>query len=87
MSAKALSYADYVFAPKVVFTQSRYGVTEIRRGTRDEAAIEARNQSEIASERPRIARSAVCCKLETGGNAKGNPQKCKGEIPGIAKGH
>ena len=29
----------------------------------------------------------VCCKLETGGNAKGNPQKCKGEIPGIASGH
>ena len=56
MSAKALSYADYVFAPKVVFTQSRYGVTEIRRGTRDEAAIEGRIQSEIASENARESR-------------------------------
>ena len=34
-----------------------------------------------------VAGRDVCCKLETGGNAKGNPQKCKGEIPGIAKGH
>ena len=32
-------------------------------------------------------RSIVCCKLETAGNAKGNPQECKGEIPGIAAGH
>ena len=34
-----------------------------------------------------VATILVCCKLETAGNANGNPQKCKGEIPGIAAGH
>ena len=34
-----------------------------------------------------IADNDVYGKLETAGNANGNPQKCKGEIPGIASGH
>ena len=33
------------------------------------------------------SRALVYGKLETAGNANGNPQKCKGEIPGIASGH
>ena len=67
-----MSYADYIFGPTDFLTQRRYGVTVIRRGTRDEAAIEARNQSEIASERPRIARSAL---NEPGGE----PNKAPGD--------
>ena len=59
MSAKALSYADYIFGPTDVLTQRRYGAAVIRQGTSGKAAIEARNRSEIASKRPRSARSAL----------------------------
>jgi hypothetical protein len=58
----------------------------VRPNRRIPQADDASSPETVPAKR-RIFVEAVCCKLETGGNAKGNPQKCKGEIPGIAKGH
>ena len=79
-----MSYADYIFGPTDFLTQSRYGVTDIRRRTRDEAAIEARIQSEVASERPRIARST----LHAPGGGEGRTQGVRRheESPIVARG-